>query len=211
MKEELLPFQFVKGEGGTYVRRRDDQIHLIYFQGSKYGGEFRVNLAIHFAFIPPLFRRRRIKLHEFHLLDCSLRTDLCSFDAKNRDWLKYGHDRAALRQILVNCASESLLILDRHAELWADPMAFLAFLKSGLKGPWRCEEKDLVLGCVEMRVGQFDEAQASLQRWYAASRAIADAAVHETLKERLAKLRSSGASAAKAMAKSGEWDWVAPP
>jgi len=37
MKRVLLPEGFVKGEGGTYVRQQNDQIHLIDFQAAQYG------------------------------------------------------------------------------------------------------------------------------------------------------------------------------
>lgn len=45
MKRALAPQGFVTGENGTYVRRRDGQIHLINFQASRYGHKYTVNLG----------------------------------------------------------------------------------------------------------------------------------------------------------------------
>jgi hypothetical protein len=192
MKEELLPLGFVKGQAGTYVRQRGEQIHLIDFQPSTHGHRFTVNLAFHYTFIPPLFHRKAVPLSEFHLLDCILSARLGHFLPEHRDvWFDYGRDRGVLREVFVRCAAESLLVVDQHAERWSDAAVLVPILERGYAAPaWHNVHPTLAIACIKMRLGQLSEVRAMLDEWIASSGVDADREVYQQLIKKLtARLR----------------------
>lgn len=127
MADELLPLGFTKGNAGTYVRQHGDQIHLIDFQASQYGGHFYVNLGFHYAFVPPLFHRGLLALSEFHLLDCLFtnRIELLATEPLESH-IRYGTDKGELKAQFVQCAANALLILDETAAAWREPSRALS-------------------------------------------------------------------------------------
>jgi hypothetical protein len=99
MKQQLLPHGFVRGKDATWIRARGKQIQLIYFQGSKYGDEYFVNLGVHFTPLTPLFVKQKILLNQYSFLDCGLQMRLPG------EFL-YGSDRDSLEKLLkANVAS----------------------------------------------------------------------------------------------------------
>ena len=198
MREELLPLGFVKAEGGGYVRRQGEQIHLVDFQASKYGDSFTVNLGFHYSFVPPLSHARRVAMAEFYLLDCSLKERIGFLIPEQRDtWFDYGEDREALSDTLRRCAAQSVRIVDECAHRWADPAAALPVLSprpdSQWRIPWRSDEPDLVAACISMRLGRPDEAEPLLRRWIDASQVDADKPVFEKLIASCERLRRNPA------------------
>lgn len=165
MKEYLLAAGFVLGKESTYVRRQDDQIHLVNFQGSKYGHEFTVNLGFHYTFIPPLLRQRVLPLADFHLLDCIAQARIGYFLPKKRDtWFKYGHDREQLLADLRLCATTCLTVFSRYSARWQVPSALLNDLTTNRRSPWR-NGKEIALGWIELKSGQVEAAEARLAKW----------------------------------------------
>jgi hypothetical protein len=88
----LVPAGFVPAKAATYVRRQEDQIHLIHFQGSKWGGSYTVNLGFHYSFLTPRYARKRIALAGYHLLDCAFQSRIGSFVDGRDIWFEYGND-----------------------------------------------------------------------------------------------------------------------
>jgi len=126
MTHVLIPAGFIKGEQGTYVRRAGDQIHLIDFQPSRYGHQYTVNLAFHFAFVTPLFAGKKIKLADYSQLDCGLRARIGDFSKSRLDkWFDYGTDRSLLARTLEKNARSSLETLGRAAQQFRDPRRLL--------------------------------------------------------------------------------------
>jgi len=197
MREELLPLGFIKVKGGTYVRRRSDQIHLIDFQANKYGGSFTVNLAFHYAFVPPPYCYGIPReLTAIRQTDCMLRSRLGHFLPEKCDtWFEYGADRAALRQCLIRCASESVIILDTHGSQWSDPQRVLAMIQHKLTESWHCDHKALTIAALEMGLGRFEAALTKLDRWFIDSKGFAEPKLYEKLKAMLAALQAGGAGA----------------
>src|SRR5262249_23690915 len=97
MKRLLLPGGFVHAKGGTYVRKADDQIHLIDFQPSQWGHGYTINLGFHYGFIKGFFHDKRLAPAAFHLLDCALFARIGDFAPGGTDtWYDYGNDREQL-------------------------------------------------------------------------------------------------------------------
>jgi len=194
MREELLPLGFIKLEGGTYVRRRGEQIHLINFQGNKYGGSFTVNLAFHYAFVPPPYCQGKPRdLTAIRQTDCMLRTRLGHFLPEKRDtWFEYGNDRPTLRQCLIRCASESVILFDTCGNQWADPGRVLAMIEHNLTELWHCTHKKMTVAVIEMHLGRFASALDKLDRWFADSKGFADPPLYEKLKTMLLSLQAEG-------------------
>jgi hypothetical protein len=169
MKEKLIPAGFVVGKDATYVRRADDQIHLINFQGSKYGHEFTVNLGFHYAFVAPLFRTAPRALTDFHLLGCLVWQRIGHFLPERRDvWFQYGKEREALIERLTLCAATCLNVFERCALRWRDPLRFWKDSLNGNRGSqdrWDVRKK-LGLGYVELKIGRLDEARKRLDSWH---------------------------------------------
>ena len=132
MRRLLLPAGFVEGVQGTYARCRDDQIHAINFQASKWGGEYTINLAFHYAFLPPFFAGKPIQLSDYHLLDCAIGSRIGNFIPGARDrWFEYGNDHATVAAKLQENAELCLTIIDRYAKRWRDSLQWLTI------NPWK--------------------------------------------------------------------------
>jgi hypothetical protein len=146
MKRVLLPAGFVKGRGGTYVRRSGDQIHLIDFQASRYEHQYTVNLAFHYTFLRPLFARRTIKLADYSQFDCGLRARICDFTKSKLDqWFDYGTDRARLQQNFEQNARDCLKVFQTAANRFRDSSRLLtkhAGLNARLVHPWQGFDKE---------------------------------------------------------------------
>jgi hypothetical protein len=55
LQRDFLPIlraEGFKGSGTTFRRIKGDLIHVVNIQGSRYGGQCCVNLAVHFSFLP---------------------------------------------------------------------------------------------------------------------------------------------------------------
>lgn len=171
MRRELLPAGFVKGKGGTYVRRRGDQIHLIDFQSATRGHEYTVNLGFHYTFVPPFFQKKNIKTDHYHLLDCAIRSRVGDFIGDGRDkWFEYGSDREALKSTLRDNAAACLQIFDKYEKKWEEPAWWLDTRKKGKIShrrirPWSTEADhylNLFVACVAIHVGENKLAQTLL-------------------------------------------------
>jgi hypothetical protein len=126
MQQVLIPEGFVEGAQGTYIRRRDNQIHLLNFQASKWGGEYTINLGFHYTFLPPQFAGKRIRLADYDELDCALRARIGDFIPGGLDrWFEYGKDRGRLATILEENARLCLTVLERYARRWRQPEKWL--------------------------------------------------------------------------------------
>jgi hypothetical protein len=162
MKQLLVPEGFVVAKQATFVRRVDNQIHLIYFQGSKWGGSYTVNLGFHYAFMKPLFARKRIPLHDYDLLDCALQARIGPFLTGNDKWFEYGTDRKLLCETLEQNARDSLTILARYSKRWANPKYWLKYLRDPKS------EDRLVVG--NWHVSHFQRFLSGIARYCSASR-----------------------------------------
>jgi hypothetical protein len=114
MNRLLLPKGFVRGENATWIRRRGEQIHLIYFQGSQYGREYFVNLGLHYAFLPPLVAQEKIALTKYQLLDCGL-------EARLKGTFPYGADGGELECRLEQNVTDCLQAFAKAERLFARP------------------------------------------------------------------------------------------
>jgi hypothetical protein len=57
LKRDLVPLvraDGFKGSGSTFWRVKDERIDIVNIQGSRYGGQSCVNLAVHYSFLPPM-------------------------------------------------------------------------------------------------------------------------------------------------------------
>jgi Domain of unknown function (DUF4304) len=126
MKRILLPAGFVRGKSGTYVRQQGNQIHLIDFQAAMFGHQYTVNLGFHYAFLTSLSARKKIRLADYHVLDCGLSARIGQFQKGNRDrWFDYGTDRALLERLFKENAADCLQILTTASKRFADPRRLL--------------------------------------------------------------------------------------
>lgn len=167
MKRVLLPVGFMKGRSGTYVRRIGDQVHLIDFQPDKWGHRYTVNLGFHYEFLEPFFAGKRIKLEDYHLLDCMLDARIGCFVGNGHDrWFDYGDSRQRLEELFQENAALCLKILAAHQKKWADPTRWL---KAGdkpsklqrLASPWRVERPEVKLAEL---VKSLSERKADFER-----------------------------------------------
>lgn len=115
MKQQLLPQGFVRGKDATWIRTQGQQIQLIYFQGSKYGDQYFVNLGIHFTPLTPLLAKKRIALNKYSYLDCGLQTRLPG------EFL-YGDDRPRLESLLNANVAACLKAFARAERAFAWPV-----------------------------------------------------------------------------------------
>lgn len=194
MNEHLLPAGFARGEeAGSYVRLRGEQVHLINFQASKWGGKFFVNLCLHFSFVLPLFQRARLRPPRVTLLDCCLRARIGDFlsGGDDDDMYKYGPDPDDLRQRLVWCATKSLDVFDLQAQRFADPAPLLLKADSEALLPWFLASPEATRACCLLRLGRFNEVEALLRDVAASTHEVhrREAAL---LGAELARLREQG-------------------
>lgn len=148
MKRLLLPAGFVKGRRGTYVRRIGNQIHLIDFQPDKAGHRYTINLGFHYDFLPPFLAGNRIRLEDYHQLDCIFDARIGQFIGNRHDrWFEYGTSRTQLENAFEENAALCLRILSHHQRKWADPRRWLkasdeASKLQKLASPWRVEQPE---------------------------------------------------------------------
>jgi hypothetical protein len=126
-RQLLLPAEFTKGAAGTYVRKVDDQIHLIDFQPARFGHEYTVNLGFHFAFIVPLLAGKRIPVEKYQQLDCGLRARIGDFTKNARDqWFPYGTDAGELRRQFSQNVQDCLRVFEAASRRFANPSRLLS-------------------------------------------------------------------------------------
>jgi hypothetical protein len=173
MKRVLLSAGFVKGRGGTYIRKHGDQIHLIDYQPARFGHQYTVNLGFHYAFLVPLFAGKRIKLAQYIELDCGLRARIGSFSKTGRDrWFDYGTDRALLEQTIEQNARDSLRIFEQAAERFAQPQCLLMRTRCKLNKrfikPWWVLNAEFA-PLLALHLGRRDDAVREVERLLADS------------------------------------------
>jgi len=188
MKRILLPLGFIEAGNATYVRRENDQIHLIYFQGSKWGGSYTVNLGFHYAFMKPFFARKRIPLSKFDLLDCAFQARIGPFKVGRDQWFDYGTDRKVLGETFEQNVTDSLKILSRYSKKWADPWKWLlpstreALSKRLTWGSWDVQKSDRLISELDWhyREGLQNEMLSKIKtRGFSASDRLGRDEVHE--------------------------------
>jgi hypothetical protein len=140
LKRVLAPAGFVKGKH-SFVRRRDGQVHIFDIQHSKYGGQYFVNLAFHYEFLPPSIATNNEgvpAVQDYDVTDCLVNARPGwlagvpnEIDGCNLSHASYGYADAG-REEEERCvdlqARESITILDRLGEKWRDPMVLLDLL-----------------------------------------------------------------------------------
>jgi hypothetical protein len=89
----LLRADGFKGSGKTFRRVKGERIDVINVQGSRYGGQGCVNLAVHFFFLPSEGGGRVTDPKKFKEYDCAFRERL--HEANEADhWWTYGSSDA---------------------------------------------------------------------------------------------------------------------
>jgi hypothetical protein len=164
VKKHLLPEGFIKGQGSTYVREREGQIHLIDFQAGRWSREYTINLGFHYAFLPPFFHARKIKLEEFHLLDCAFDARIGHIIGKSDTWFGYGNDREAIRAILVQNVCDCLKEFARIEEAWADPRQWTSVPRANPGGGWGAEGRGFLAPCITLFLKQAGDIEKRLRR-----------------------------------------------
>ncbi len=166
MRRCLEPEGFVKVSGSTWVRRRDDQIHLLDFQAGRWGGDYTVNLGFHYAFVPPFSQRAGNGSAEFGLLDCAVYARIGRFGPEGQDvWFEYGQDRERLAGLLEQNARDGLAVFDRYGRKWQDPEVWLKALRSGEGVPggdaayWQLHWPELFGAAIAEHLGQSEAAR----------------------------------------------------
>jgi len=87
-----------RGSGRNYRRIRGDLIHAVNIQGSKYGGEFAVNLGVHLAFLPDVVGNEVVP-SKFTEMLCEFRGRMC--DRGVDQWWSYqSTPESAVRAVL---------------------------------------------------------------------------------------------------------------
>jgi Domain of unknown function (DUF4304) len=162
-EDVLRPAGFIKGKESSYIRRRGDQVHLIDFQPGKWGGNFTINLGLHYTFLRPAYVMRRISLPDLHLLDCALQERIGFFKPENDDvWFDYGDDKGELRQLIEDNVRLCLAVFDEYGAKWSDPMVLATERSRGIWHPWRVSQ--LVLAAIRIRSAkQLDLARTELE------------------------------------------------
>lgn len=165
MKERLLPAGFIRAKGGTYVRERHDQIHVVDFQPATFGHKYTVNLGFHYAFVVPFHHRKPTNISNFHLLDCALRARIGQFLPGGHDaWFAYGTSREALRTVLEENVTDCLNVFDSVERTWGDPQRWLASPRTHPDKPWDADDFQLFLACVEIHLERYQSATTRLKR-----------------------------------------------
>lgn len=134
------------------------------FQASRYGGEYTVNLGFHYSFVPPLFHSKRIPTCNFHLLDCMFKARIGFFLPDKRDtWYQHGNDVEQLKVTFRDNTAVCFSVFKRFATLWQDPARWFKGNRRGPEQPWRSDDFDLLLACVEIHRGRYKSGIVRLQ------------------------------------------------
>ena len=85
----LLRTEGFKGSGTTFRRIKGEAIHIINIQGSKWGGECCVNLAVHFLFLPTTIGQPVGDYKKLRHSECEFRSRLHG-PGESDHWWPYG-------------------------------------------------------------------------------------------------------------------------
>jgi hypothetical protein len=85
----LLRADGFKGSGGTFRRVKGDRIDILNVQGSRYGGQSCVNVAVHFSFLPSAGGGRVTDPKMFKEYHCTFRDRLHEVSESDH-WWTYG-------------------------------------------------------------------------------------------------------------------------
>lgn len=122
----LSPAGFIIGANRVYIRHVGQEVHGITLQPSRYGGEYFVNLAFHYDFLPAFLFRRRTSWTEFDLLDFLLRARLEHVaDVGHVDAWPLKGTTAHVESSLRNVCELSVGVFGQLSVQWSDPMIFL--------------------------------------------------------------------------------------
>jgi len=113
---------FVEGKH-LWVRSRGDQIHAVGLQTHQ--GQYAINLAFHYSFLPSFEEFDVLPPEELHELGFMLRTRLSSVLTGYDRWCDMEAPRSVLEAEMGQCAADSLRVLDECSQSWADPGWFL--------------------------------------------------------------------------------------
>jgi hypothetical protein len=90
-----------KGNGTTFRRINGDAIHMINVQGSIYGGQCCVNLAVHFSFLPTAGGRTLSDSKKLKCSECDFR-DRLHEETESDHWWRYGTNDAEAESSVAN-------------------------------------------------------------------------------------------------------------
>jgi hypothetical protein len=130
-KQVLKPAGFVKGRY-LFARKAHGQLHGIDFQTSKWGGEYFLNVAFHYDFLPPLVALANNTIYAFErfgVTDFLLHTRLEALMQAGypKEW-SYGEEVKDLEKQVKHNARDTITALDELGEKWREPTVFLALL-----------------------------------------------------------------------------------
>src|SRR5579875_1395554 len=104
LKRDLFPLlraEGFKGSGTTFRRIKNEIIHVVNIQGSRYGGECCVNLCVHLSFLPIPGMDRLTDPKKLKEYECCFRNRL--HEAREDDhWWSYGTTEAEAEASLAN-------------------------------------------------------------------------------------------------------------
>jgi len=165
MRQALAPHGFVRGDNGTYARRRDGQIHLIVFDASSRGHEYGVDLGFHYDFVPPFSHKTKIPLVEYHILDCAVTACIGHLLPGRPVNYPYGNDRASLESTLKQNVRDCLVVFEDVSRRWADPSWWLTERTEESVRPWGRpqEEFHLFTACIALHFGHRRYAEDKLR------------------------------------------------
>lgn len=132
-KRILQPAGFVKGRY-LYIRHAGNQVHGIEFQGSKYGGgDYFVNIAFHYDFLPPSFEitqgKMAIPFEKYRTLDFILFTRIERLMSQEGYPWKWNYVVATqLETTIDEIMRDSLKAIDELSAKWRDPRVLLELL-----------------------------------------------------------------------------------
>jgi len=169
MKQQLLPLGFVKSADATYVRKQGNQIHVINFQGSRYGGQYTVNLGFHYDFLFPDFAWKMIPLGKYVLVDCALQARIGNFIGNGHDrWFEYGLNRPQLAETFAENIAICQKVLARYGKKWANPDVWLEIPRNASSelphqvGKWHLPLPWSFLAGVAIKCGRWKIAESAI-------------------------------------------------
>src|SRR6266550_686976 len=118
-KEILRQAGFMKGRY-LFVRKAHGELHGIGFQASKWGGEYYINVAFHYDFLPPLLalsNNTTYPFEQFDVTDFLLHTRLEAFMQPGypKEW-SYGQEVKDLEKQVKQNAKDAIGVLDELGE-----------------------------------------------------------------------------------------------
>lgn len=163
-KQHLLPAGFIKSHASTFVRRVGEIVQAINFQTMTWGGQFTVNLGLHYAFTPIGGDFTRKRWLEFDYLDCSLRARIGEFLPEKRDtWFPFGNDPEQLSETFDYCIKQSIGAIDRSTATIEDPAVLLPSPSNCMAvPPFALSYPTIFFATLEMHLGRLDDAERRL-------------------------------------------------